>query len=70
MKNRLGLSPVECARTLGVSPTQIRRAIAACNLLSHKIGVRSVVLAADLDAWVRARPARRPKTSAESCTVA
>ncbi len=70
LDHRLGLSPVECARALGCSPVQIRRAIKAGDLKAARIGVRSVVLTADLFAWVKNRPARGARlTRADDCTV-
>jgi hypothetical protein len=66
MVERLGFSVIDAAKALGVRVWHLRCAIQRGELTPHAIGVRSVLLKSDLEAWVRSRPATPKKSKTKS----
>jgi excisionase family DNA binding protein len=58
---RLGYSAEEAAKVAGVGRTRIFSAIGSGRLLARKFGRRTVILREDLEAFLRALPARKSK---------
>ncbi len=60
----LARSPEETARLAGCGRTAIFAAIRDGELTAHKIGRRTVILDADLRAWLSRLPTREPSRKA------
>jgi hypothetical protein len=46
------------AEAVGVAPAKVREAMRSGALISHRCGCRGVILASDLEQWIRGLPAR------------
>jgi hypothetical protein len=58
------------ARALGIAPAKVREAMRSGALISHRCGCRGVILASDLESWIRGLPARTYRsTPSEECHV-
>jgi hypothetical protein len=55
-QQQLAYSVEEAAAACACRPFHIRRAVKNCDLTSHSIGRRSVLLRSDLIEWLRTRP--------------
>lgn len=65
-QDKLGYSPEEAAAVAGSGRTKIFHAIKNRSLKARKFGRRTVILREDLEAFLRALPAREPNDDAEA----
>ena len=56
MLNRVSLSVDEAAKAAGIGQTKLREEIAAKRLVAHKLGKRTLIAVADLEAWIANLP--------------
>jgi excisionase family DNA binding protein len=65
-KIKLALSIEEAATAVSIGRTLIFEEIRNERLIARKIGRRTVILKADLDAWLKSRPNTKASQSASS----
>lgn len=51
-------------KATGIGETTIKTAIANGDLVAHYVGVKTVIRAVDLDAWIQSLPTESPKSRA------
>jgi excisionase family DNA binding protein len=58
---KLALSVTEVSQLVGISRTSIYIALTSGDLIARKVGRRTVILRADVELWLKRRPAMLSK---------